>query len=151
MELKDLVQEVLGEISRAENSIEKKQEEEEKVKEIQSIFKEDEEDNKEESIIVEEREETVPKDLPQERVHEVRDTISEIAQSIEEIENGSSDNNAEEIFLGDLKERLLVIFEGFQSPNNQNVEAKLDLTLNFLEYLLAKVDDRLEEIDSTKP
>lgn len=151
MELKDLVQEVLGEISRAENSIEKKQEEEEKVKEIQSIFKEDEEDNKEESIVVEEREETVPKDLPQERVHEVRDTISEIAQSIEEIENGSSDNNAEEIFLGDLKERLLVIFEGFQSPNNQNVEAKLDLTLNFLEYLLAKVDDRLEEIDSTKP
>lgn len=43
-----------------------------------------------------------------------------------------------------IRERLLVLFEGFQSPNNVQIEAKVDLTLNFLEYLLATIDNRLE-------
>ncbi len=51
----------------------------------------------------------------------------------------------EEIFLKNLKERILVLFEGFKSPNNKNIEAKVDLTLNFLEYLLATIDERLKE------
>ncbi len=51
----------------------------------------------------------------------------------------------EEIFLNNLRERVLVLFEGFKSPNNKNIEAKVDLTLNFLEYLLATIDDRLKE------
>jgi hypothetical protein len=45
-----------------------------------------------------------------------------------------------------IRERLLVLFEGFQSPNNKQIEAKVDLTLNFLEYLLATIDHRLEAI-----
>ncbi len=51
----------------------------------------------------------------------------------------------EEQFLKNLRERILVLFEGFKSPNTQNIEAKLDLTLNFLEYLLATIDERLNE------
>ena len=47
-------------------------------------------------------------------------------------------------FLGDIRERLLVLFEGFLTPNNQHIDAKLDLTLNFLEYLLAAVEDRVD-------
>lgn len=43
-----------------------------------------------------------------------------------------------------IRERLLVLFEGFQSPNNVQIEAKVDLTLNFFEYLLATIDNRLE-------
>jgi len=46
-----------------------------------------------------------------------------------------------------IRERLLVLFEGFQSPNNVQIEAKVDLTLNFLEYLLATIDNRLESIN----
>jgi hypothetical protein len=53
----------------------------------------------------------------------------------------------EKIFLGDLKERLLVLFEGLQSPNNKQIEAKVDLILNFLEYLLATTEERLESLD----
>lgn len=49
-------------------------------------------------------------------------------------------------FLKNLKERLLVLFEGFQSPNNKRVEAKIDLTLNFLEYLLAMLDERIDAL-----
>ncbi len=48
--------------------------------------------------------------------------------------------------LDGIRERLLVLFEGFQSPNNVQIEAKVDLTLNFLEYLLAIIDSRLETI-----
>ncbi|WP_457593061.1 CiaD-like domain-containing protein [Hydrogenimonas sp.] len=47
-------------------------------------------------------------------------------------------------FLKNLRERLLVLFEGFQSPNNKRVEAKIELTLNFLEYLLAMLDERID-------
>ncbi len=51
----------------------------------------------------------------------------------------------EEQFLNNLRERILVLFEGFKAPNNKNIEAKVDLTLNFLEYLLATIDERLED------
>lgn len=52
----------------------------------------------------------------------------------------------EEDFLNAIRERLLVLFEGFQAPNNANLEAKIDMTLNFLEYTLATIDERLEAI-----
>ena len=56
-------------------------------------------------------------------------------------------SNTELIFLNSLKERLLVLFEGFQAPNNSNIEAKVDMTLNFLEYALATIDERAQHIE----
>ncbi|WP_458701303.1 CiaD-like domain-containing protein [Sulfurospirillum sp. 1307] len=53
----------------------------------------------------------------------------------------------ERAFCESVRERVLVLFEGFQSPNNKSIEAKVDLTLNFLEYLLAVIDERLEKLD----
>lgn len=53
-------------------------------------------------------------------------------------------------YLESVKERLLVLFEGFQSPNNTKIEAKVDLTLNFLEYLLASIDTRLDTIKKSE-
>ncbi len=53
-------------------------------------------------------------------------------------------------FYINLRERILVLFEGFQSPNNKNIEAKIDLTLNFLEYLLATIDEQLESGNKDK-
>ena len=55
-------------------------------------------------------------------------------------------NSSEELYLNNMKERIHVLFEGFQSPNNTNIEAKVDLTLNFLEYLLSTIETRLSEI-----
>ena len=49
-----------------------------------------------------------------------------------------------------MRERLLVLFEGFQAPNNTNIEAKIDMTLNFLEYVLVTIDSRVEEIERGK-
>ena len=91
----------------------------------------------------------------------VLSTLAEIDNDIPQNENEVSldkaktdDNNSpttshlhtkEEQFLKNLRERILVLFEGFKSPNTQNIEAKLDMTLNFLEYLLASIDERLNE------
>lgn len=52
----------------------------------------------------------------------------------------------EAIFLKNAKERILVLFEGLQSPKNDNLEIKLDITLNFLEFLLASIEERLEKV-----
>lgn len=61
--------------------------------------------------------------------------------------NGDKKNIKEEmLFLSLLRERILVLFEGLQSPNNKNLDAKVDLILNFFEYLLALIDKRVEEL-----
>jgi hypothetical protein len=65
-------------------------------------------------------------------------------QEEDSCENVLSD---ERYFCESMRERILVLFEGFQSPINKSIEATVDLTLNFLEYLLAVVDDRLENLD----
>lgn len=58
--------------------------------------------------------------------------------------------NDEELFLNSTRERLLVLFEGFQAPNNTSIESKIDLTLNYLEYVLASIDSRLYTIKGNK-
>ena len=55
--------------------------------------------------------------------------------------------NSELFFLNSIRERLLVLFEGFQAPNNSNIEAKVDMTLNFLEYTLATIDERVHKLE----
>jgi len=69
------------------------------------------------------------------------------------VENHSLESDEEEkysdelYFLNSIRERLLVLFEGFQAPNNSNIEAKVDMTLNFLEYTLATIDARVEKLE----
>ena len=64
----------------------------------------------------------------------------------QEISNGS-EVESELIYLNSIRERLLVLFEGFQAPNNANIEAKVDMTLNFLEYTLATIDTRVQRLE----
>jgi len=59
----------------------------------------------------------------------------------------TSNIESELIYLNSIRERLLVLFEGFQAPNNANIEAKIDMTLNFLEYTLATIDARVEKLE----
>ena len=75
----------------------------------------------------------------------ILETLQEIDQEeiVEEITNKKSECDKE--FLQHLKERLLILFDGLQSPNTDNLEIKLDVTLNFLEYLLAKIEEKLSE------
>ena len=96
---------------------------------------------------------------------ELKDVILSTLAELDDVETSSAEsrvevpkNNSvtknetapgdEKLFLQSIQERLLVLFEGFQSPNNSNIEAKVDLTLNFLEYLLASIENRINLIDS---
>lgn len=73
---------------------------------------------------------------------------SEISNHLEtpKMTNDIDAGSDEVRMLEGIRERLLVLFEGFQSPNNVQLEAKIDLTLNFLEYLLAMIDNRLDTL-----
>ncbi len=68
------------------------------------------------------------------------DTAQSTDAKVESVHN-------EALFLQNMRERIHVLFEGFQSPNNANIEAKVDLTLNFLEYLLSSIETRIKEIE----
>ena len=76
----------------------------------------------------------------------------EFFQATEEVQKEveapkESDVESELIYLNSIRERLLVLFEGFQAPNNANIEAKVDMTLNFLEYTLATIDSRVQKLE----
>lgn len=85
------------------------------------------------------------KPLPKEEVAFTSDRPAvEPLQNVVETVHVVRDDEAR--MLEGIRERLLVLFEGFQSPNNTQIEAKVDLTLNFFEYLLATIDNRLDTI-----
>jgi hypothetical protein len=67
-------------------------------------------------------------------------------ESVYETEDESK-IDSELAYLNSIRERLLVLFEGFQAPNNSNIEAKVDMTLNFLEYTLATIDLRVQALE----
>lgn len=81
-------------------------------------------------------------------VHKQETEPSEVSllQELSTPSNALNPSHNEALFLENMKERIHVLFEGFQSPNNANIEAKVDLTLNFLEYLLSSIETRLKEI-----
>jgi len=67
-------------------------------------------------------------------------------QTVTEPKNSNIESEDMLRFLTSLRERILVLFEGLQSPNNRNIEAKIDLILNFLEYQLSIIDNKVEEL-----
>ena len=73
-----------------------------------------------------------------EQVAQPKEELTQIATSVVD---------SELMYLTSIRDRLLVLFEGFQAPNNTNIEAKVDITLNFLEYVLATIDSRMEKIE----
>jgi len=82
----------------------------------------------------------------EERVEaEILERIEAESQKEEEVKEPLVDNSDEVAFLEHTRERMLVLFEGLQAEETKNIEAKLDITLNFLEYYLATIEDRLDE------
>ncbi len=51
----------------------------------------------------------------------------------------------EDIFLKNLRERILVLFEGLNRIEKEDLEQRLNLTINFLEFLLANIEDKLKK------
>jgi len=77
----------------------------------------------------------------------LKEVILQTLQDIDEVDEvvEKTTNNCNEKFLEKLREKILVLFEGLQSPNINNLDKKLDLTINFLEYTLAEIDKQLSK------
>lgn len=67
-------------------------------------------------------------------------------QSIQNTQDFDSKISSEIIFLQNLKERISVLFDGLNSTESTNLDLRLDLTIKFLEFLLANVENRLKLI-----
>lgn len=60
----------------------------------------------------------------------------------------SSLSRDHEALLEDLREKLLVLFEGLKMPELQDTSNKLDLVIRFLQYQLCVIDELLDKPDS---
>ncbi len=85
-----------------------------------------------------------PKEI---QVKNIEVQVKKIENKVVVKENEVSSLDSQIIFLSSLRERLLVLFEGFQSPTNDKIEVKIDMTLNFLEYALATIDTRTIQLE----
>jgi len=77
------------------------------------------------------------------------DGVEEIAATVapqKAFEVEVANFTGEEIFLKNLKERVLVLFEGLNATSEENLKDRLSLTLKFLEFVLANVENRLENM-----
>ena len=54
--------------------------------------------------------------------------------------------NDEKAFLNGVKERILVLFEGLNNFDKNDIEARVELSLKFIEFLLANIEKRLENL-----
>lgn len=76
---------------------------------------------------------------------------SSVAKSMEGYADIHESEESLERFLVNLRERILVLFEGLLTIGNEGsgeilqVEKKLDLIVNFLEYMLATIDEKLDK------
>ena len=79
-------------------------------------------------------------------VSKQEDAIPKIVAK-QDVDSSLVGSQSELMYLSSIRERLLVLFEGFQAPNNKNIESKVDMTLNFLEYVLATIDSRVQNLE----
>ncbi len=80
---------------------------------------------------------------------ELKEKIAETAEE-ERVEEGAALKRIDDelAFLKHTKERLEILFEGLKSSEIKDPEAKLEITLKYLQLLLAQVDERLGELKS---
>ncbi|MCV3381021.1 2-oxoglutarate:acceptor oxidoreductase [Campylobacter sp. IFREMER_LSEM_CL2127] len=77
------------------------------------------------------------------KVKEDKQAMAIKVEALEEKEESIINN--EEFFLKNIRERILVLFEGLKNTKDEHIEKRLDITITFLEFLLAKIEDRLKK------
>ncbi|MBZ7928315.1 effector protein CiaD [Campylobacter molothri] len=147
MNLEDLAKKTISEVS---SIMEEQRRQSEILKQQEDIIKSN--DKNDEPII-----EETSKDFQDEMTAVKKQEIEITTQNTEESENLSyileekshfvpePQSFNEEIFFSNLRERILVLFEGLNSVKKEDLESRLNLTTNFLEFLLANIEDRLKK------
>ncbi|MEA3228558.1 MAG: hypothetical protein U9P38_05725 [Campylobacterota bacterium] len=77
----------------------------------------------------------------------LREVVTKIEKNVKEEKSNYIVTETELVYLNSIRERLLVLFEGFQSPNNLHIESKVDMILNFLEYVLSTIEVRINSLE----
>ncbi|PAF52066.1 hypothetical protein [Helicobacter sp. 13S00477-4] len=83
------------------------------------------------------------KDVILEALTEMGDSQISNDSEISEAKNTIISSKNELEFLSDLREKTLVLFEGLQSPQIKDLPTKLDLVINYLQYQLYIIDEKL--------
>ena len=78
---------------------------------------------------------------------DLKDLIASTVIELDGLETKSSNSNDELLFLGSLKERLLIFFEALQSDELVEGDKKLNVTINYLEYMLSIIELRIKKVD----
>jgi len=71
---------------------------------------------------------------------------SEPEPKVAQILPKSREISDEEIFLSNLAERIEVLFEGLKQTSEQDLSQRLELTTKFLEFTLANIENRLQNL-----
>ena len=71
---------------------------------------------------------------------------SEPEPKVAQILPKSREISEEEIFLANLAERIEVLFEGLEQTSEQDLGQRLELTTKFLEFTLANIENRLQNL-----
>ncbi len=71
---------------------------------------------------------------------------SEPESKVAQISPKSREISDEEIFLANLAERIEVLFEGLKQTSEQDLSQRLELTTKFLEFTLANIENRLQNL-----
>ena len=79
-------------------------------------------------------------------VPSVQSVQSEPEPKVAQISPKSREISDEEIFLANLAERIEVLFEGLKQTSEQDLNQRLELTTKFLEFTLANIENRLQNL-----
>ena len=71
---------------------------------------------------------------------------SEPEPKVAQISSKNREISDEEIFLANLAERIEVLFEGLKQTSEQDLSQRLELTTKFLEFTLANIENRLQNL-----
>lgn len=133
MKLDDIARMAISEVSAELEKIEalqnKKQEELER------------ENLKKELLAMETREQEAAEE-PELEISAQSEPESKVAQILPK----SREISDEEIFLANLAERIEVLFEGLKQTSEQDLGQRLELTTKFLEFTLANIENRLQNL-----
>ena len=79
-------------------------------------------------------------------VQSVQSVQSVPEPKVAQISPKSREVSEEEIFLANLAERIEVLFEGLKQTSEQDLSQRLELTTKFLEFTLANIENRLQNL-----
>ncbi|MBZ7935790.1 2-oxoglutarate:acceptor oxidoreductase [Campylobacter sp. B0100352/1] len=148
MNLEDLAKKTISEVSsimeeqRRQSEILKQQEEDivkTNEKNEEPIVEEISQDLQDEIITIKEQEIEIPMQSKE------SENLSYALEENSHFVSQEPQSFNEEIFFSNLRERILVLFEGLNSVKKEDLESRLNLTTNFLEFLLANIEDRLKK------